>query len=255
MYSGQTRLIPAATRKRILQHAIKTGYAGPIRKKRKFSMNRRTGGFQGVEVKYHDTDLTTIPIASSANMSGLEMDPGTPVHCVNAVPQNDTQSGRIGRRIFQKSFNIKGQIYLPELVDGTSPKQYPIFFVSVVLDKQTNGAQLNSEDVYDNVGGNAALTTSFFRNMEYTHRFQVLKSRTFRAFPASQSFDGTNIERNGYSIPFQFFIKLPNLVTNFSGTNAEIINIVDNSIHILAGCTTTDVAATMYYNTRLRYTD
>lgn len=131
----------------------------------------------------------------------------------------------------------------------------PFIYVALVLDTQTNGAQLNSEDVFSNPGASIGLASSPLRNMSYTERFKVLKMKKIRVPVLSLTYDGTNIEQTGVNIPFSMFVKLGGLQTKFqSGTTTGYCGtIVDNSLHMIAFTNSNSIAVSINYNSRLRY--
>lgn len=131
----------------------------------------------------------------------------------------------------------------------------PFIYIALVLDTQTNAAQLNSEDVFVNPGAGSALAASPLRNMSYTERFKVLKVKRLRIPPLMMTYDGTNIEQQGINLPWSMFVKLGGLQTKFqSGTTTGYVGtIVDNSLHLIAYSNNTTTAPFMTYNARLRY--
>jgi len=138
--------------------------------------------------------------------------------------------------------------------DQTSADGIPFVYVALVLDTQTNGATLNSEDVYTNPAAAVSLACCPLRNMTYTERFKVLKMKKVRIPMPSMTYDGTNIEQSGVNVPFSMYVKLGGLQTKYKigGDTAVIANIIDNSLHMIA-FTNVNVAAFIGYNARLRY--
>ena len=122
-----------------------------------------------------------------------------------------------------------------------------------MLDTQTNGAALNSEDVFKNQAGSARLAASPLRNLQFTSRFKVLEQHQATLKDPFFGYDGTNLERNGFDVPFSFYKKLNGLRVTYSGTTAAISNIIDNSLHIIAYTTSTDLTPLLYYQSRLRF--
>jgi len=133
------------------------------------------------------------------------------------------------------------------------PKDDVDYFVALVLDKQTNGAQLNSEDVFKNTIAAAATAANPVRNLLFANRFQVLKEWRGTLTPPAVSFDGTNMEVWGSSERIECFIPM-DLPVNFnSGTTASVANVIDNSLHMIAFCNGTGLAANLHYNARIRF--
>jgi len=130
----------------------------------------------------------------------------------------------------------------------------PFIYIALVLDTQTNGAQLNSEDVFTNPAVTLGTNSCPLRNMSYTERFKVLKVKKVRIPMLSLTYDGTNIEQSGALVPVSMFVKLGGLQTKFqSGTTTGYCGtIVDNSLHVIA-YNNSALACNLAYNARLRY--
>ena len=132
-------------------------------------LNIRTGGYRGLELKFADKEYdANIAVA----VAGSEADPTQ--NCLNGVAQGTTESQRIGRVQFVKSVYIKGHLFFRDATGtGITADDYVRLFL--VLDKQTNGAQMNAEDFLDDPT-NAALDVDAMQNLQYSDRFQLLKT-------------------------------------------------------------------------------
>jgi len=216
--------------------------------------NVRTGGLLGVEVKFHDSALVGQGLTAPADCSGGEADPAV-ILCLNGVPQGDTAITRDGQKIAMKSIEIEGIIACPAQTNQTAAEYAPHIFIALVLDTQTNAAQLNSEDVFSNSGANAILATFPLRNFNYTERFKVLKRWCFKMPVPAITYDGTNIEQSGVQAKFKCFKNLKGLVTKFTNTatTGVIGTVMDNSLHLIAYCNDTGMAPSISYNSRLRF--
>ena len=118
-------------------------------------VNVRTGGLLGVETKFLDMAISAVAIPAPTDASGGELDPTGSgcTGCLSAPAQGDTASSRDGFKISMKSIQIEGAIYIAPQINQTIQDAMSYFFVALVLDTQTNGAQLNSEDVFTNPSG------------------------------------------------------------------------------------------------------
>lgn len=117
------------------------------------------GRFQpaGIEMKF----LDTIEGLTIFGTSGTICAPS-----LNIVPQDDTQSGRTGRKITIRKIQIRGQAYLPNtLVAATTGDTLRML---VVLDQQANGANPTVAQILESADTNA------FYNMANSSRFRVL---------------------------------------------------------------------------------
>ncbi len=220
-------------------------------------LNGSTGGYVGLEKKFFDTGRS-IALTAPTDASGGEVDNSTNL-CLNCPAQGDGESQRDGRQISMHSINIKGTITIASQADQSAGDTVPDIFIALVMDKQTNAAQLDSEDVFENPTGITSLATSPFRNLEYTSRFTVLATRKISAVDLAGAiqpvFDGTNIEQQGAQIPFSIYKTLGGKKVNFiSGqTTSTVAAIADNSLHLIAYSTNTSMVPTINYNSRLRF--
>lgn len=218
--------------------------------------NLRTAGFLGREMKFFDTAVAPVAIVNSATMAGGEVDPTAlpgAVLCLNAMAQDDTPSGRDGRRVILKSVQVTGKINLGASELAASPVASMNVFVALVLDTQTNAAQLNSEDVYINTSASLLMGAEPQRNLLFGNRFVILKKETFNLDPLTLShFAADSFSTAGRSVTFDWFKKI-DIPVNMIGTTAVIANVVDNSLHMLAFTDTAGGNLTIAYNSRVRF--
>lgn len=212
--------------------------------------NTRTGGYLGIEKKFYDTSRAAIAIPSTGDMSSLEVDPVT-LNTISAPAEGNGESDRIGRQCTIHSVTVKGIVELDE-VNAGGLSQSPVVFLALVQDKQSNGAQLDSEDVFVNPFAGGLLSVTPFVNLQYKQRFKVLATQCITMRRDIGFADGANVDKEGVLIPFKMFKRL-NIQANFSNTAAGIASCVDNSLHVIACCTTAS-ACTLRYNARIRFT-
>ena len=237
---------PPLKKPRVVFRAPRNGAAGRRRR------NARIGGFLGIEFKFYDTSLANSALTAPTDASGGEHNPSATI-CLNSVTQGDGESQRDGRNIVMKKLHLSEHIYVAGQANQTATDPAPVVYIALVWDKQTNGALLNSEDVFTNPSGNAFLAANPMRNLQYIKRFKVLKSVTLQLIQPTGTYDGTNIETGGYMIPFRMDLDLPNIEVNYTGTTETIANIVDNSLNIVAYAANISIAPVLYYNCRLRF--
>lgn len=124
----------------------------------------------------------------------------------------------------------------------------------LVLDTQTNGAQMRSEDLLKNIEGAQAGAPHAMRNLLFATRFKVLKSKRMIFNNITGTWDGTNIELRGQSQHFNWDINNLNLLVNFdAGTTSSIANVIDNSLHIIAYQNNEAPTPTINYASRIRF--
>ncbi len=213
--------------------------------------NMRTAGLLGVELKFYDTSLVNATLLAVTGSTGGEHNPSATI-TLNSVTQGDGASSRDGRKIVMKNISLKGLITHANTIDQTALSPQIEVFVALVLDTQTNGVLLKSEDVFTNKGAAANMGVHPFNNMTNVPRFRILKRRTFKLGLPQAVYDGTNIEESGVKMAFDWYINLGNLVINYNaGITESIANIVDNSLNIIAWADQAEVK--LSYNARMRF--
>lgn len=215
------------------------------------SLNKRVGGFGGLELKFLDASVVSAGLVSV--QAGAEIDP-TGLLCLNSMAQGDSESERLGRHIRMKSIQIRFHIVSPIVANAAVLQDDKVVFIALVLDKQTNAAQMNSEDVYENQGTSGQFSTMPLRDMEHTDRFRILWTKRV-ILKTSQAYvnDGANnFDRAGVVRKVDCFVNLRNMKVLFKGTTGTVANIMDNSLHVIAF--TNESIVNISYQSRLRYT-
>ncbi len=226
--------------------------AGGIRRVvRPQGIGPRTGGFTGIEKKFYDTHLSSAALTAPTAAAGGEHNPSATI-CLNSVTQGDGEEQRDGRKSTFNSCYVNGQITVPPQANITAGDGGSLVYVALILDTQTNGALLNSEDVFKNESGDANLAANPMRNMQFTQRFRILDKWTGAIQNPNLSWDGTNMESQGLVMPFTLSSNLT-FNTLYSGTTEDIANITDNSLSIIAYCSNTSLAPSIAYNARVRF--
>jgi hypothetical protein len=185
------------------------------------------------ERKYMDFYRTGVTVPAPTTMIGCEINPDSPasIGCLTAPPVGDSATSRDGKHCIIQSLEFKGKL----VQDGTTTtgKVGTFVHVCLVLDKQTNGTTLSSEDVYINPSGSAVLNPLALRNPLFGKRFKVLKVWKF-LIHGDISYNGTNLTNRGVTRTFECFLKMHMPVNFNAGTTASVANVIDNSIHCIA---------------------
>lgn len=223
---------------------------------RRRTLNRRTGGYRGIETKFIDSWLTAAAITSPTDCTGGERDPSTQ-QCLNGITQGVGESNRIGRRFRMQNISIKGIVETTKQTNlTTDPGFAPTVSLWLVLDKQTNETQLNSEDVFVNPSANGRLATECHFNLENKDRFIILKKKTMTFGIPNGYNDAAGTGAYGSNVrTFSMYKNLKGLRVNTSGTTNTIGNITDKSLHLIAFTNSVSLAPLLFYNARLRFTD
>ncbi len=217
--------------------------------------NIRTGGFLGQELKFYDTSLVGDTLVAPTDAAGGEVDPSATI-VLNSVTQGDGEQQRDGRKMTMKSIYINGMINIPAKTTESSADEASQVFIALVLDTQTNGATITSENVFVNKSAAAVLAASPMRNLEFSTRYRVLKSKQFviqNPNIANNAASTGNLVQQGLQRQFKMFVDLKDLGVTFNGTTETVANITDNSLHMIAYTSSLTLFATISYNSRLRF--
>ncbi len=190
--------------------------------------NLRIGGFIGIENKFVDFERPLTGLATT--WAGSELDEATALS-ISSIAQGNGESNRDGRVANLLSVHLKGLLRLASQEAQVDPDFGGTVRLILVLDRQTNGAQLNGEDV-------VTVTTTdvnAWRNLEFSKRFRILKDVRI-PFPVTNmsTFQVNDFSTSQQEIPFEMHVvfKKP-IVVNFTGTTAVVASIADNSIHLI----------------------
>lgn len=224
--------------------------------------NAVTLGFMGIEKKFLDTARTQVAVAGAVALTGGVYDPsatsgsgggtGGCVGCLSCPAQGDTEQSRDGKRIVIDSLIIKGNLNYNASASQAVSEAQRVFF-AVVLDTQTNGAQLTSDQVFKNLTADASTVCQPLKNLLFGGRFRILKSQTFDLTPVGTFGAGTGAHY-GTQRDFDWYIPFKGgLPINMNaGTTADVANVIDNSIHVIAFANV-GAAVELAYNARIRF--
>jgi len=235
-----------------------TGRIGPLLPSgrfysgRRWTQNLRTGGYVGMELKFLDTSRA-VSFTAPTDAAGGEMDPTT-MNCLNGVGQGSGESQRVGKKYTIKSIHLTGRVGYTAAADQADILAPGNLFVALVLDMQTNGAQLNSEDVFTNPLGTAGGAPIPLRDMERSTRYKVLKVwKLSRPTVVTAGTDGTNTNSQVPApVLFEMYKKC-NIPVECIGDNDTVADINDNSLHLIGYASSTNFSPALSYNCRIRY--
>lgn len=201
------------------------------------------------EPKFYDTYLVGTVMPSNTTMATLSMNPSAAA-LISTPVVGDSEQNRDGKKIIITQVEVKGVVHQPSQVNQTAPDYGQFAWVALVLDTQTNGTACSSADVFKNNGVGVEVCQPF-RNLLFGGRFRILKMKKFTFNNAVLTYDGTNLEQQGITRPFKMYKKL-RLPVNFNaGTTADVANVIDNSLHIMAWSSLG--TAYLGYNARIRF--
>lgn len=251
--AGQKRKRTETTRRSRVQ--TKTAPRKSFKSFTRYSRAKRNmvpSGYLAIERKFFDTSKTATAVAASTDMSSAEYDPTG--SCLNYPVQGSGASTREGDFYYIDSVEVSGWCGASAQVDQTGADQAPVVKAYLVLDKFTNAAQLNSEDVFVNPSGSNTLCANPFRNIKNESRFDILDSVYLQMTPPTLSYDGTNIEQSGQTHSFVLRKRFsPPLKVSCVANGGSVADIRDNSLHVIATANNTNFAPVMAYNARIRF--
>lgn len=198
------------------------------------------------ELKFFDK---TYSANVSSTVAGAEADPAGASACLNSIPQGDGESSRDGGTVVLRRVIVRGSVTSAGFPDQADVISSRLVRVALVWDRQTNGVQLDAEDVYLP----ATNVEHSHVNLEYEERFEILWEQEFVLDCAAAGKDGgATLSCNVTSHTFSFEKDVVIPVT-FSGSGDDIANVVDNSLHIIAFANGSN--ARLNYESRVRFVD
>lgn len=208
----------------------------------------------GVEKKFFDTSLVASSISLSADATGGEKNPSSTI-TLNTVVQGEGEQNRDGRKIIMKYISVKGLVKSGALNNQTVSGSQVRAKVYLVLDTQTNGTLVASENVFTNPSASTAGTMLMFRNMKFASRFRVLAVEELSLNWLPMTGSGADIEIGQMQDSFKFNVMLPDIPVNYTSTEGTVANISDNSLNIIAFAQNDSGIQTvnLTYNARLRF--
>lgn len=214
----------------------------------------RTGGFLGVEKKFLDVYASAVAIPAPTDCSGGEMQPeGGCTGCLSAPAQGDGASNRDGRAIQMKSIFITGNIQFSATAASATASGAVHTFLALVLDTQTNGSTVVSEQVFTNPNDTAQVNCWPLRNIEYSSRYKVLAHVTLsHELNHVQDAAGT-ASQVPYGKPWTLAWRGELPIRFTSGTTADVANVENNAVHLIAFATGTGNTPAVNYNSRMRF--
>lgn len=216
------------------------------------------------ERKYFDTQLAAGAFVTGGGTSwaGGELDPTGGANTLFAPTTGDDFNNRTGRKVQVISIKIRGKISGAAQVTQSIADGATSFRILLVQDKQTNGTQLNAEDVL--ASGSATLALYQFQNPAFFGRFRVLKDKIITLqnptmapiIAAGPTYPNTVIQ-SGLSREFKMNVKFKKpVVVHFNGTNGgTVADIVDNSFHLIGLTNDTSILGVIDYKCRTVFLD
>ena len=217
-------------------------------------------------MKYFDTETTIVAIAAvSTDWSTAVNDPETTVDlgddavatpgCLFAPKVSAALNGRIGRSVKMHKVKVRGHVQVLAQSGLNAADNAAYCRILLVMDTQTNATQMTGDQLLN--GASAANSTiNSFQNPNFFGRFRVLKDKIYKLENPSLAGEvaATNVIQSGLVMPFKWSVNLRGEEVHFNATNGgTVADIVDKSLHIVAGTNNNNLAPTLSYYTRVAY--
>nr|AJP36424.1 putative capsid protein [Avon-Heathcote Estuary associated circular virus 15]AJP36426.1 putative capsid protein [Avon-Heathcote Estuary associated circular virus 15] len=216
---------------------------------------RTPGGQVIAERKYFDETLAAkIVIAAVTDFNDAEVDPAVRL-CLFAPTQGNDISNRESRSCFVYSITVRGSIEMLGQGQQTAIDNNQIARLVLVLDKQTNGTQMSSEDLLTTNSGESPMVYAY-QNTANFGRFQILKDQFIEFEPCNIGGVTGSFWQGGGRKMFKLkhTFKEP-IRVNFGSTNGgTVADIVDNSFHIICGTQNASITTVLNYKSRVSFT-
>ncbi|AUM61617.1 capsid [uncultured virus] len=217
------------------------------------SVARARGAAVTGEMKYFDCDrsLLSITAVTTTWPAGTIVDPGTTINlgsgpvatplCLFAPTVGAGLNQRIGRKVKVMKVKLHYELNVSQQAAQAAGDAGSYIRLLLVLDKQTNAAQMTSAALL-NDGTAADTTICAFQNPNNFGRFKVLKEK-HHTFQSPSTFNDAATTGATYGLvqkgKMSYRFKVP-LHVNFNATNGgTVADIIDNSFHIIIGGNTT----------------
>jgi len=186
----------------------------------------------GSELKFLDTTLAPTTAAAA----------GTVTTNLVAIPQNDTESGRVGRRVVIRSIHLRGNVRIDST--GTAAAGADQCRLILVQDKQANGAAFAVTDVL------ASADYRSHKNLDNVSRFRILMDKQI-SLNATASFSAATVEHQ-YTLNQYMKCYIP-MDYDASAATGAITTQKSNSVALLM--ISENANAIVSYIARVRYSD
>lgn len=219
-------------------------------------------------MKYYDTACDGLPLVTTTTTwpAGSLVDPVSSINlgapavanplCLCVPTVGSALNQRIGREITIRKVKIHGRLNVAaQIAQGTADSSC-IVRLALVLDTQTNSAQMTGAQLFNDALGPTS-TLQAFQNPNNFGRFRVLKDKqfSFSNMNIAGSPTGADLVQSGMNKHFKFSYVFPQgLKVRFNNTNGgNVADIIDNSLHIVAATDNGVMAPAVMYYSRVCY--
>jgi len=176
--------------------------------------------------------------------------------CLFAPQVGAALNQRIGRAVKMMAVRINGGIIVPTQIAQTQSDGATRVRLVLVMDLQTNSAQMTGAQLFRDATA-AATTISSFQNPNNFGRFRILKEKTYNIGDINMVGSPTagDLGVAGQVRHFKLSAKFKTpVVVRFNATNGgTVADIIDNSLHLIVACESTAYQPNIQYYSRVTY--
>lgn len=204
------------------------------------------------EIKFYDTSKKNASLAIGQDATGGELNQSSTI-CLTTMPQGVGECDRLGRTATVTNVHVNGVVRIFSTSSTSAIDNQPIVFLALVLDKQTNGVQLKSEDVFVNQGTDNSLAACPFINLVNRDRFEILDSVQFEMQIYTAAYTGSSVTLMA-GITAMFHLEYDGEIPiEYDGTTETIANSTSNSVQIVGWTSSNSGDPQVFYNARTRF--
>jgi len=230
------------------------------------SVPRTKGAAVTGEMKYFDCSRQTTAVLAVGNtwLDGTMQDPSSTIDlgspavanplCLFVPTVGSALNQRIGRQVKVMKLKVNGTLaFATQAAAGVGETACKVRII-LVVDQQTNAAQMTPSQLMNGAGG-ATGTINSFQNPNNFGRFRVLKDKMVLLQDPNMAGNPPAVVLNGRKHNFKFSVNFKDpLIVHFNATNGgTVADIVDNSFHLIIGCDNVDINPACAYYTRVCY--
>lgn len=197
------------------------------------------------ETKNSDEEITFTAVASSITMAGAEIDPTNDYF--PSIDTGDSQVNRDGNHVQVVGVNFEGVLRLDDTTQLTAPTNVALY---MVLDRNTNSAQMRSED-YLQPCANTENIASGFKSQLRKGRFRTIWQKKFTLTPAIAGLNAS-VQTQEVKRTISQYTKL-NIPMQWIAGTSTVAAVANNSLHMI--CVATQAGVELAYRVRTYFHD
>lgn len=230
--------------------------------------SRRALADRAVELKHFDAVASVngpVQISNDPGMTGMALINPSGPECLFAPSQGPGSQQRDGRLATVQSIYVAGTVYVPPAAATTNNQQS--VFLALVLDRSPNQTDIDgfTNLIYENLARvpdppnpdvfSRSYVAAPLRNLEWSKRFKVLKTKTltFNTTPMFETAAGVHYGRAERCFTMSYRPSGSDAQVEFQGAEGTVENITKNAYYILAISNAIQNAASIAYNSRVRF--